>query len=296
MIMRIIINRWLTFVTKAYVTLGEKSPFVAIILFSSLLLFLTGIATIAALTRHAIALNETQIMYLFSTSAQVIAAIYGLTLTGFIFLRNELSREEREDETLSEPIDKLKSRYFVLLVFVTILVGYTLLLSNLEISLEASGGDLSNKIIINAGSSAFVVCLIVIAYFIFDVTSPMRIMRASMALQSEVDPLVAERTKGSLENFLKNYNEIERILKNVGEPYQNINANLKPHQRRISNSRMAEILLQNERIDLDLYTNLKNLITLRNSIIHGANPIISQKMVDASSDVMQELKTTLKIN
>jgi hypothetical protein len=53
-----------------------------------------------ALSRYAAGLDENQILYLFSISAQVIAAIYGLTLTGFIFLRNELSREEFEDETL----------------------------------------------------------------------------------------------------------------------------------------------------------------------------------------------------
>ncbi|MEX8493217.1 hypothetical protein, partial [Sphaerotilus sp.] len=41
-------------------------------------------------------LNENQILYIYSTSAQVIAGIYGLTLTGFIFYRNELSREEFE--------------------------------------------------------------------------------------------------------------------------------------------------------------------------------------------------------
>jgi hypothetical protein len=45
-------------------------------------------------------LNENQILYLVSTSSQVLAGIYGLTLTGFIFFRNELSREEQEDETL----------------------------------------------------------------------------------------------------------------------------------------------------------------------------------------------------
>ncbi|WP_152903193.1 hypothetical protein [Stutzerimonas stutzeri] len=53
-------------------------------------------------------LNENQILYLFSTSAQVLAGVYGLTLTGFIFFRNELSREELEDETLVEAVESLK--------------------------------------------------------------------------------------------------------------------------------------------------------------------------------------------
>ena len=53
----------------------------------------------------------------------MIAGIYGLTITGFIFLRNELSREENEDETLIDAIDILKKRYFQLLLFVSIMVA-----------------------------------------------------------------------------------------------------------------------------------------------------------------------------
>jgi hypothetical protein len=65
------------------------------------------------LGNHAIELNENQILYLFSTSAQVIAAIYGLTLTGFVFFRSELNRQEFEDETLVDAVESLKRRYFV---------------------------------------------------------------------------------------------------------------------------------------------------------------------------------------
>jgi hypothetical protein len=76
-------------------------------------------------------LNENQVLYLYSTSAQVLAGVYGLTLTGFIFFRNELSREEFEDDTLTVAVDSLKDRYFKILLFVTILSIFTLLMSNL---------------------------------------------------------------------------------------------------------------------------------------------------------------------
>src|ERR1044072_6288048 len=115
------------------------SPTTAIGLAVSLLVLVTLGATAIALSGHAISLNETQIMYLFSTSSQVIAAIYGLTLTGFIFFRNELNREEFDDETLADAVETLKARYFVLLVFITALVTLTLLLLNLEISYERYG-------------------------------------------------------------------------------------------------------------------------------------------------------------
>lgn len=274
------------------------SPPAAIGLFVSLLLLLTLGTTATALSGYAISLNETQIMYLFSTSAQVIAAIYGLTLTGFIFFRNELSREEFEDATLADAIENLKARYFSLLVFITILVSLTLLLANLEISYEGSGGARLNTLIINAGNSAFLTSLIAIAYFIFDVISPKRIEQASKTLQSKVDPSIVGQINGSLEEFLKNYNKIEMLLENAGKAYQDISPNAyeKRYPRRLSNSRLAEILLRSEQIDMPLFHKLRELITLRNSIIHGAEPVVSQAIVEASSDVLQKMRAAVDGN
>ena len=271
------------------------SPSAAIGLLITLFLLFTLSATGLVLSGHAISLNENQILYLFSTSAQVIAAVYGLTLTGFIFLRNELSREEFEDETLADAVEDLKSRYFILLVFITILVTFTLLLANLAICYESSGGAPLNTLIINAGQSAFLTSLLAIAYFVFDVTAPKRIEGASKALQSKVDPAIAGQTKGSLEEFLRNYNQIETLLQDAGQFYQDTGVSAHPAKfpRRLSNSRLAEILVRNERIDKLLFERLREMITLRNSIIHGAVPVVSQPIVRASAEVLQKLRSAL---
>ncbi len=266
------------------------SPAIPITLFLVALVALIIVTTAIALADRGISLNETQIMYLFSTSAQVIATIYGLTLTGFVFFRNELNREESEDETLSDAVENLKARYYVLLVFITVLVFAAILLANLAISYEAFGSYNVSIVIFNITQSTFITSLIAIAYFIFDVIEPRRIERASRALQKQVDPIVAKQAKGSLEEFVQNYVSIETLLDNAANIYQEI----APHpRRRISNTRLAEILLRSERIDKVLYLRLKDLITLRNSIIHGAEPRVSQEMVDASRDVLQKLRESL---
>lgn len=195
-------------------------PAVVICAFVALFVLASIIATALALNGYGILLNENQILYLFSTSAQVIAGIYGLTLTGFIFFRNELSREELEDETLAEAVDALKSRYFALLVFITILVTLALLLANLAIAHEGSGRDSLNTVIVNTGQVAFVTSLFAVAYFVRDVISPQRIERASKSIQSEVDPAFEEQAKGDLAAFVKNYNEIEALLEEAGQGYQ----------------------------------------------------------------------------
>ncbi|OJH42183.1 hypothetical protein BON30_02920 [Cystobacter ferrugineus] len=260
-----------------------------------MLVLLSTVSSGVAFSDATIILNENQILYLFSTSGQVIAAIYGLTLTGFIFFRNELSREEIEDETLVEAVESLKSRYFVLLAFITVLVILTILSSNLAIAYEGSGKAASKTLLLNVAQSTFVTSLMAVSYFIFDVIHPKRIELASKGLQAKVDPSRTAQAKGSLEDFLRNYNQIETLLEHVGKPFQETtsSAYATKYPRRLSNARLTDFLLRNGKVDKDLYQRLRELITLRNSIIHGADPVVSQDIVEASAKVLEELRTTL---
>src|SRR3546814_11451832 len=79
-------------------------------LFGIAFIILAVITSYVGTKNPILTLNENQILYLFSTSAQVLAGVYGLTLTGFIFFRNELSREELEDETLVEAVERSEER------------------------------------------------------------------------------------------------------------------------------------------------------------------------------------------
>lgn len=269
-------------------------PKTLIIVFSAIGVLLSGATSLWGLNASIFLLTENQVMYLFSTTAQVLAAIYGLTLTGFVFFRNELNREEAEDETLSEAAESLKARYFTLLAFITLLVLLTFALSNLAMSSESGDWLILNVLLINSGQSVFATSLLAIAYFIFDVISPRRIEVASKALQDRVDPTHGSTTKGSLEDFLRNYNQIEMLLSEYGysSNITGLSYSSKP-SRRTSNARLAEILARNERITKSLYLRLRDLITLRNSIIHGAEPVVSDDLVAESSNVLRELRTAL---
>lgn len=270
------------------------TPLKIMILSTTLLVIISAITSLIGLERPLLTLNENQIFYLYSTSAQVLAGIYGLTLTGFIFFRNELSREEFEDDTLTVAIDSLKERYFNMLLFVTALSIFTLIMSNLVISSESSDQTTFNIIIMNIAQSAFFINLLVIAYFIFDVIAPKRIEKESKVIQQRVDPTPEAEDKGSLESFLTNYNKLEYILQKYGQAYQSeFKGDIR--SRRISNVRLAEFILRAERINQGLFGEIKSLISLRNSIIHGAEPVVSKNMVELSERILQELASALDV-
>lgn len=50
-------------------------------------------------------LSVEQNLYIYSTQAQVIAAIYGLTVTGYIFLRNNQDKQKESDPTKKDAIN-----------------------------------------------------------------------------------------------------------------------------------------------------------------------------------------------
>ncbi|CAI4158195.1 conserved membrane hypothetical protein [Alteromonas macleodii] len=271
------------------------TPLKISVLSSTFLVIISAITSLIGLDRPLFSLNENQIFYLYSTSAQVLAGIYGLTLTGFIFFRNELSREEFEDDTLTVAVESLKERYFNMLLFVTALSIFTLIMSNLVISSESSDQTTFNTIIMNTAQSAFFINLLIIAYFIFDVIAPKRIEKESRVIQQRVDPIPEAEDKGSLENFLTNYNQLEYILQKYGQAYQSELEGERRSRRRISNVRLAEFILRAERIDQGLFGEIKSLISLRNSIIHGAEPVVSKHMVELSERILQELASALHV-
>lgn len=242
-------------------------------------------------------LSENQIMYLYSTSAQVLAALYGLTLTGYLFFRGELQREARSDESLAASISKLEKRYLIQLIVITGLVAVTILLINLVIAQQQSEVRWVSVILMNAAQTGFAVSFSAIALFVLDVVRPFRVEKASRDIQNEIDPGHSqEDKKGSLEDFIKNYNEIEAILKQNSKevvPFTVSDERYGKRKRFVSNVRLAELLWRRELIDERLMSKLKDLISLRNAIVHGADPAVSQDIVEKSFEVLEDLKLAL---
>jgi len=269
------------------------------------MLFLTiSVTSIGAGERLPVfSLNENQVLYLFSTSSQVVASIYGLTLTAFVFFRTELNREESEDISLTEAVETLKKRYFILLLFITFLVLLSILLANLAIVGESDGNFSANIFVINTAQAAFIVALFAIAHFIFEIAAPDKIGEISRVIQNKIDPIENNDQKGNLELFLRNFNKVEFLLINNSEVYpttMSMQISSDSYEakkiRRISNVKLADMIFRSKKISRELFEKLRELITLRNSIIHSPEPAVSKLMVDNSAAILQELRDSLGIS
>lgn len=188
-----------------------------------------------------------------------------------------------------------------MLLIITAVVGVAVLLSNLVIAYEG-GGDLGLlSILMNVGQSAFVVSLFVIGYFIYYVVHPKRIELISKELQHIADPgKIGEGSLlGDLSEFVRAYNSIENMMQKYGRDSELIldtdasRGMDKPGRRFVSNPRLADMLNLNGMIDGVLCKRIKNLITLRNSILHGADPVVSVELVKEAQDVHSKLEKIL---
>ncbi|WDC00370.1 hypothetical protein PS046_13765 [Escherichia albertii] len=111
-------------------------------------------------------LSENQNLYVFSTQSQVLSAIYGLTLTGYIFLRNHQEREVEKDNSLSDIIETIQKKEYSFLIMLTIVSIFAILLDLLTLSMYLSNNRLLNILVKNSATALFVNSLILISLFI----------------------------------------------------------------------------------------------------------------------------------
>jgi len=259
-------------------------------------LILTSISLTVYYSTPLFQVNEHQILYLFSAASQVIAAIYGLIITGYIFLRNELDRKADKDDSYEEIVAILKTDYFISIITISIVTIISIALCFLVIVDASSLNNTALDILINVAVSVILTELILIVSFVIRIINPKSIEIASEKLRART--ITSESgEKGSLEDFLNNFNQIEYILAKYGTAITNpeLTDYESVKRKRISNPKQVQILFNDERIDSKLKDDLLKLISFRNSIIHGTNLFISKQDVELSKDILERLKNSLGV-
>jgi hypothetical protein len=240
-------------------------------------------------------LNENQILYFFSASSQVIAAIYGLIITGYIFLRNELDRKAENDESLEEVISILKTDYFNSIKNISIVTVLSITSCLLVIANENSQIPYTTDILINLSGSLIITELIIIASFVIRILHPNNIENVSDKLRNEIS-ISNVGENGSIEQFLKNYNQVQYIITKYGNVNElDVNDYESAKAKRFSNAKLVRIMRQDGRINNELMQKLMKLISFRNSFIHGRDLTLSQEDVNNSTKVLTELQQQLNV-
>lgn len=144
-----------------YATLGKWVVFIFVVsTIVNVLWFIFGGAVIC--------LSENQLLYFLSAEAQVIGALFGLTLTAFIFFNDKFVVDVDEtDQLICDAVKQLKKRYYQNLTIVSIVVGFAIVVCFIGIvSLNLKNRNLFTLFFTEGILSGFIGLFAVIAFAI----------------------------------------------------------------------------------------------------------------------------------
>lgn len=224
-----------------------------------------------------------------SSCSEVLAGLYGITLTGYIFFADRFKDTPEEDESLYDAVQALLIRYNHLAGFISlmcmlcIVLAETIVLYGTNTLLPAS----VHRFWINETLLVSFFTFNLILYFVISVLDPHKVNRISGQKKAK---LSEDRSAGNPEEFLALWNQIEESLVALRQE-------LAEKMRFLPNSgrgkpqmvQTLEVLRNYGRINMNLWRKLDTLRQYHNLSLHDVNMAVSQEMCDLAKDTLKEL-------
>lgn len=226
-----------------------------------------------------------------STCSEVVAGLYGITLTGYIFFADRFQDTSRDDESLYDAVQALLLRYNHLAGFIS-LICLLCIVSGEGIVLYGSNTLLPQWLFrfwINETLLVFFWTFNFIIYFVISVLDPQKVSRISSQKKAK---LSEDKNTGDTECFLADWQSIEESLYLLREKLISSvrflpsgNSRNKPEIIRV-----LDLLRNYGRISNGLWQRLNKLRLYYNLTIHDPTATVSAEMCDLAKEVLEELQ------
>ena len=154
-----------------------------------------------------------------TTSAEVVAGLYGLTLTGYIFFQDRLQQKADSDDLLEDIISLLKKRYHNMVLILSGICFIVIFSAFSFVIYKADSGLIPMKSYYFWGYETLFMVFITLLfniYFIIVVVDPDKISRASLQYKQKLSN--SDKELGSLQEFLQEFLRSPLLLELVFEP------------------------------------------------------------------------------
>ncbi len=243
-------------------------------------------------------LNENQILYLSSTLAQVAATLFGLSITGYIFLEDKLAKDIEKDDTLVDVIEKLKDSYRHILLFGSWVTGLSILFCVINILYAQNAiSDVSNYFI-----RYIIRCSIIFASasifstlrFVYRTVDPHKLRKISQKgiKESKFSSRINKKKDTNyLDEFLLIYNQLERDI----NEFISSKFDLDGLERRTSYKNF-HLLLIHGIINDNQYQMLQELRKFRNYTVHGDTMFVNESTVKSLKSLQKDITDCLNMH
>ena len=225
-----------------------------------------------------------------STCSEVLAGLYGITLTGYIFFADRFKDTSEDDESLYDAVQALLVRYNHFAGFISLMCLVCIVLAE-GVVLYGTNTLLPQgayRILVNETLLLCFCTFDLILYFVISVLDPHKVKRISSQKKAK---LSEDQTSGDPEEFMAVWGEIEQSLYALRE-------DLISTMRFVPGAgknkpqlvQTLDVLRNYGRISMGLWRKLDKLRQYHNLSLHDVNMAVSQEMCDLAKDVLGELE------
>lgn len=242
-------------------------------------------------------LNVDAVSSVMSTCSEVVAGLYGITLTGYIFFADRFKDTPQDDESLYDAVQALLVRYNHMAGFISLLCMACIVLGE-GIVLYGTNTLLPQSVyrfLINETLLMFFCTCNFILYFVISVLDPHKVNRISTQKKAKLSD---DKTVGNMDEFIAAWGQIEDGLWNLQD-------NLIRTMRFVPTTgsknkpqlvRTMETLRNYGRISHGLWRKLDKLRQYHNLALHDPSMTVSKEMCDLAQEVASELNAANELH
>ena len=224
-----------------------------------------------------------------STCSEVIAGMYGITLTGYIFFADRFQDTSRDDESLYDAVQALLLRYNHMAGFIS-LMSLGCIVCGEGIVLYGGNTVLPEwlyRLAVNEILLVFFLTFDFILYFVISVLDPHKVSRIST---QKKEKLSSDQTAGDSQSFMADWIAIENDLYALREKLIATLHFIPGAKGKPELIHTLEVLRNYGRIGHGLWRNLEKLRQYHNLALHDPAMTVSQEMCDLAKSVRAELE------
>lgn len=267
----------------------ELHPFFLLSLIGKSGFALIQIATVL-LCLHPIApLSESTRLQILSTGIQVIAGLYGLTLTGYIFFLDHLGQKAAKDPMLADVVEQIKRRFYRIILIITVncllafLGGSIMLLcGNLQIP---SVPPFFPRLLFGETLIFLFSSIVMILAFVISVVDPQLEKKISVNAREQMES--SGDKHGNLNTFLSDYQEIEQILR---KKCQEHSLDHIVHGAKITLGNMGDLLKAKRSLNSSLWQKINRLSLYYSFTVFSKRDFVSDDICCLAKEILKELR------
>ena len=241
-------------------------------------------------------LNENQLLYVFSSMAQIIGGVFGLTLTAYVFFVDKFKESTQGDDTYYDATSSLLRRFFQTLALIATACGLTILLSILGI-ISLHNWTTVYPFIINESVLLFVLSLVSILLFGVMLLDPDKLEKEIKRQVEAVREQKATNRLGDFTDFLGNYNSLQEVLIEFASRLV-YSKEVSPQDFRKYKPQIIQalkVLNGKQIINYSLLAEIDELRMYRNALVHGVDFTVSQDVCDRIEEIYSTIKNAYEV-